>query len=184
VWCSPTSTAMLLAYWNTGPSRHDLAELGPDEVFDSHGRRDPEVDWAALHTWDVAYNGTGNWPFNTAYASAYGLDGSVRQYESLQDIENWILRKVPVAASIAWDNTDDRTDNDQDGASIPRSGGRLLVVSGFTSTGDVIVADPAAPSNDTMRRVYDRGQFERNWLTGSTSTTYVVHPLRKGLSQQ
>lgn len=179
-WCSPTSTAMLLAYWNAGPSQQDLAGLGPDPAFDANGRHDPEVVWAALHTWDVAYDGAGNWPFNTAYASSYGLDGTVRQYESLQDIESWIRHEVPVAASIAWDNTDARTDNDLDGAPIPRSGGHLLVVSGFTGTGSVIVADPAAPSNDTVRRVYDRAQFERNWLAGSTGATYVVQPILGG----
>src|SRR5664280_1949866 len=82
VWCSPTSTAMVVAYWHRGPSAQDLATIGDDPAFDGHGRRDPQVDWAAMHTWDVGYRGTGNWPFNAAYASAFGLDGSVRQYSS------------------------------------------------------------------------------------------------------
>jgi hypothetical protein len=179
VWCSPTSTAMVLAYWQVGPTAADLASIGSDPSFDSHGRTDPQVVWAALHTWDAAYHGTGNWPFNTAYASAYGLDGSVRQFASLQDVERWIGRGVPVVASLAWDNADTRTDNDLDGAPILASGGHLLVVSGFTGRGDVIVADPAAPSNDSVRRVYQRGQFERDWLNASTGTVYVIQPHRQ-----
>jgi Peptidase_C39 like family len=177
VWCSPTSTAMVVAYWEKGPSSRELATLSADPAFDAHGRTDPQVVWAAMHTWDAGYKGTGNWPFNTAYASAYGLDGSVRQYTSLRDVEKWILRGVPVVASIAWNNSDATTDNDLDGAPIPKSGGHLLVVSGFTDQGDVIVADPAAPTNATVRREYRRAQFERDWLNASTGSTYVIRPV-------
>src|SRR5690606_29641942 len=77
VWCSPTSTSMVLSYWGTGPTAEDIAALPPDPVFDANGRADGQVDHAALHTWDYTYEGAGNWAFNTAYASAYGLDGSV-----------------------------------------------------------------------------------------------------------
>jgi Peptidase_C39 like family len=177
VWCSPTSTAMVVAYWHRGPTVADVAALGADPAFDAHGRADPQVDWAALHTWDVGYGGTGNWPFNTAYASSYGLDGSVQQDSSLRDVEEWVRRGVPVVASIAWNNADATTDNDLAGAPIPKSGGHLLVVTGFTADGDVIVADPAAPTDATVHRTYRRAQFERDWLNSSTGTTYVIHPV-------
>ncbi|HEX2809204.1 MAG TPA: C39 family peptidase, partial [Kineosporiaceae bacterium] len=180
VWCSPTSTAMMVAYWQQGPSSRELATIGADPAFDAHGRSDPQVVWAAMHTWDAGYNGTGNWPFNTAYASGYGLDGSVRQYGSLRDVETWILRGVPVVASIAWNNSDASADNDLDGAPIPRSGGHLLVISGFTAGGEVLVADPAAPTEATVRRTYRRAQFERDWLNASTGTAYVIQPVGRG----
>ena len=176
VWCSPTSTVMVLAYWKSGPSRRDLARLGSDPGFDAHHRADPQVVWAAQHTWDDAYAGTGNWPFNTAYAASYGLDASVRQYASLRDLEGWIRRGVPVVASVAWNNANTGADDDLDGAPIPKRGGHLLVVAGFTAGGDVIAADPAAPSNDTVRRVYRRVQFERLWLNASTGAVYVIRP--------
>lgn len=178
VWCSPTSTAMVMSYWRTGPTARELATIGADPVFDAHGRADPEVVWAALHTWDAGHRGTGNWPFNTAYASTYGLSGSVRQYASLRSLERWILHGVPIVASVAWDNTDPRSDNDLDGAPIRRSGGHLLVVSGFTRRGNVIVDDPAAPTRSGVRRVYRRAQFERDWLDASRGTTYVMYPVR------
>ena len=49
------------------------------------------------------------------------------------------------------------------------------MITGFTSTGDVVVNDPAAPTDSSVRRTYDRGQFERAWLRNSTGTVYVVH---------
>ena len=63
-----------------------------------------------------------------------------------------------------------------------------MVISGFTGTGDVVVNDPAAPRNASVRRVYDRGQFERAWLRKSSGTVYVVrdaaHPLpARGVSK-
>lgn len=176
VWCSPTSTSMVLSYWGTGPTAEDIAALPPDPVFDANGRADGQVDHAALHTWDYTYEGAGNWAFNTAYASAYGLDGSVRQYSTLRDVEAWVRGDpgTPVVVSIAWDNTDDDPTNDLTGASIDSTGGHLMVVIGFTADGDVIANDPASPSNAEVRHVYQRGQFERNWLRASDGTTYII----------
>jgi hypothetical protein len=41
--------------------------------------------------------------------------------------------------------------------------------------------DPAARTNATVRRTYDRAQFERAWLAGSGGMAYVLrdaaHPL-------
>jgi hypothetical protein len=173
-WCSPTSVAMVLGYWHTGPTPGQLATLPPDPVFDGRHRADAMVDWAAMHTYDAAYRGAGNWSFNTAYAATYGLDASVRYLSSLRDAEAWVRRGVPVVVSIAWDNTDASTANDLTGAALGRSGGHLLVVRGFTGRGDVIVNDPAAPANRSVRRRYDRAQFERAWLTASHGLAYVI----------
>ena len=176
VWCSPTSTSMVVSYWGTGPTEADVASLPPDRVFDRNGRADGQVAWAAIHTWDYVYEGAGNWPFNTAYASEYGLDGSVRQFSTLRAIESWVRRGVPVVVSINFNNTDDDPTNDLDGASIGSTNGHLMLVVGFTASGDPIVNDPASPSNAAVRHVYRRGQFERNWLRASDGTTYVIKP--------
>ena len=63
-WCSPTSTAMVLGYYGRLPAASSYAWVGP--------RADPWVDEVARRTYDVAYEGTGNWPFNTAYAASRG----------------------------------------------------------------------------------------------------------------
>src|SRR5213075_236878 len=70
-WCSPTSTSMVLAYWRKGPAPADYAYV----LSDYPGIADPWVDYAARYTFDYHYNGAGNWPFNTAYAAHFGLDG-------------------------------------------------------------------------------------------------------------
>jgi hypothetical protein len=129
---------------------------------------DGTVDWAAVHTYDYHYQGTGNWPFNTAYAAHYGLDASVRQYADLRGVERWIKRGVPVVVSIAW--------NKMDGADIKKTNGHLLVVRGFTAGGDVIVNDPASPDDASVRHVYQRDQFEYNWLSASNGIVYVIKP--------
>ncbi|WP_147455892.1 peptidase C39 family protein [Nocardioides mangrovicus] len=175
-WCSPTSTSMVLSYYGVGPTRRDVAALPADPVFDAHQRVDGVVDYAAIHVFDQAYDGAGNWPFNTAYASAYGLDGSVRQFASLRPVEEQVKRGVPVVVSIAWDNTDSDSSNDLTGSSITGTDGHLVVVGGFTASGDPIVYDPASPSDAEVRHVYQRSQFERDWLTASDGTTYVIAP--------
>lgn len=179
VWCSPTSTTMVMDYWGVGPSEADLETLPPDPVFEDNDRKDPQVPWAAIHTWDYTYEGAGNWAFNTAYASHYGLDGSVRHYSSLRGLERWIDRGVPSVVSINWDNTDDDPTNDLDGSHISGTNGHLMVVIGFTEDGDVIANDPASPDNEQVRRVYKRDQFERNWLRASTGTSYIIKPAWK-----
>jgi len=174
-WCSPTSVAMVLKYYQTGPTAQDIQALPADQWFDAHGRIDGEVDYAAIHTYDQAYEGTGNWPFNTAYAAAFGLNTSVRAFSSLQDVESLIKHGVPVVVSIAWNNEDSNPDNDLPGASITKTGGHLMVVRGFTATGEVIANDPATPSGDAnVRHMYPRAAFERQWINNSNGTVYVI----------
>jgi hypothetical protein len=160
-WCSPTSTEMVVEYWNKRPTTEELAWVGP--------KADPQVDYAARFTYDVAYRGTGNWPFNTAYASRFGLSARVLQLGSLNDAERYIAAGVPLVASITH----------APGA-LPGflnnagTNGHLLVIVGFTATGDVIANDPAATSDATVRRVYGREAFERAWIGGSGGVVYVI----------
>ncbi|MEV0162818.1 peptidase C39 family protein [Nonomuraea fuscirosea] len=163
-WCSPTSTTMVMGYWDVWPSERDTAWVDPADP-------DPEVDHAARHTYDHAYAGTGNWPFNTAYAGRYGLDGFVTRLRSLTELELLIKAGVPVITSQSFKKGE-----------LPGAGygtdGHLMVVVGFTASGDVIANDPASPNNEAVRRVYPRAAFENVWLRGSSSggVAYVIHP--------
>ena len=162
-WCSPTSTEMVVEYWNKRPTADELAWVGP--------HADPQVDYAARFTYDAAYGGTGNWPFNTAYASRFGLSARVLQLGSLNDAERYILAGVPLVASITHAR-----------GALPGflnnagTSGHLLVIIGFTASGDVIANDPAATSDATVRRVYGREAFERAWIGGSGGVVYFIAP--------
>jgi hypothetical protein len=163
-WCSPTSTEMVVEFWGLGPSAEDLAWVDPSYA-------DPSVDFAARSTYDAAYRGTGNWPFNTAYAARFGLDAFVTQLRSLAEAEAFVRAGVPVIASIA------SRPGELDGFLFSGgTNGHLVVVTGFDADGDPIVNDPASRSDATVRHIYDRAQFERVWLRGSGGTAYIIHP--------
>ena len=89
-----------------------------------------------------------------------------------------ILRmgEVPIVVSINWDNTSPDPTKHLDGASIEKTGGHLMVVRGFTATGDVIANDPASPDDASVRHVYRRDQFEYRWQAASAGATYVIKP--------
>ncbi|MVA75224.1 peptidase C39 family protein [Auraticoccus sp. F435] len=165
-WCSPTSVAMVLDYWKLGPSRSQTSWLGS-------GHPDPQVDHAARYTYDYAYQGTGNWPMSTAYANHRGANAFVTRLHNLREAETFIEAGIPLVVSVSFSR------DELDGAGYGTDG-HLLVVVGFTRSGDVVVNDPAshlAKSNAQVRTTYDRAQFEKAWLTGSKGTTYVIaHP--------
>jgi Peptidase_C39 like family len=163
-WCSPTSTEMVVEYWGRGPAAADLAWVDA-------GFANPSVDHAARSTYDSAYRGTGNWPFNTAYAASFGLEAFVTQLRSLAEAEQFLHAGIPLVASIA--------SNPRELSGFLFSGGtngHLVVIVGFDGAGNPIVNDPAAWTNESVRRVYDRTQFERVWLRGSEGTVYVIRP--------
>ncbi|HAF10857.1 MAG TPA: hypothetical protein DCK98_12370 [Chloroflexi bacterium] len=162
-WCSPTSTTMVLGYWGQYPSAADMAYIPASYA-------DPQVDYAARYTFDYHYNGTGNWPFNAAYAGRYGMDAFVTRLRSLDEAEAFIRAGIPLVASIAVDP------NKLDGFLFKSSSGHLLVIVGITAEGNVVANDPASTSDVTVPHVYDRGQFEDAWLNHSGGIVYVIHP--------
>ncbi|MBV9603182.1 MAG: C39 family peptidase [Chloroflexi bacterium] len=163
-WCSPTSTEMVVEFWGRGPNADDLAWVDPRYA-------DPSVDFAARATYDAAYRGTGNWPFNAAYAARFGLDTFVTQLRSLAEAEQFVRAGIPVVTSIA------SRPGELDGFLFSGgTNGHLVVVVGFDAAGNPIVNDPASLSDATVRHAYDRAQFERVWLRGSGGTAYIIHP--------
>src|SRR5206468_5107844 len=125
-WCSPTSTSMVVDYWDKGPSPSEYAYV-PSEFAD------PWVDYTARYVYDYHYQGAGNWPFNVAYAGARGLDGEVTQLHSLAEAEQFIKAGIPLVASIAF------TSNKLDGFLFKSTSGHLLVIVGFMANGDPVV---------------------------------------------
>jgi hypothetical protein len=165
-WCSPTSTAMVVRYWDNLTGTH----YAPSTIETAWvGFADPEVDYTARFVYDYHYQGAGNWPFNTAYAAERGLVSDVTQLHSLREAEPFIRAHVPLVASVAWHS------NKLDGG-IKSTNGHLMVIGGFTGNGDVITYDPASPRNEDVRHVYNREQFERAWIPASGGIVYVDRP--------
>jgi hypothetical protein len=134
------------------------------------GPCEPRVRAAVDGVFDWIYNGHGNWPFNTAYASTFGYEGYVARFTSLARAEEFIAADVPVIMSIAWNK------GDLTGADIDSTNGHLLVLVGFDAQGNPIVNDPASPSNAAVQHTYLRSEFEPLWLQASGGTVYLMYP--------
>jgi len=167
-WCSPTSTSMVLGYYDALPPAASYAWVPGGHV-------DPWVDAAARATYDASYRGTGNWPFNTAYAAPLAGHAFVTRLRSLRAAERYIAAGIPLVASVSFGP------GELSNAPISSTNGHLLVIVGFTRSGDVIVNDPAATQRSAVRRTYDRGEFENVWIPSSGGLVYVIrdeaHPL-------
>lgn len=156
VWCSPTSTSMVMAYWSNILRQSNLNQTVPD---------------AAEGTYDFTYEGTGNWPFNTAYATQFGnMRAFVTRMYSMSQIEQWVKFGVPIVISVAYGP------GELPGSPIPSTDGHLLLVRGFTSNGDVITNDPAAATDAAVQIIYPRAALQKVWLDASNGTVYVIYP--------
>jgi hypothetical protein len=182
-WCSPTSSQMIIEYWGRKPTAEQLAWVNPEFA-------DPQVCHAARYTFDHQYEGCGNWPFNAAYAATYpGLQGVVTRLESLTDLERLIAAGIPAITSQSF------LAAELTGAGYGTSG-HLMTVIGFTADGDVIANDPASPSNEAVRRVYKRSEWETIWLrtkrynasgrvvSGTGGVCYLYFPARPTPAQR
>ncbi len=153
-WCSPTATCMTLNYWGKRLDRSDL------------GRDVPEV---AAGVNDPKWPGTGNWPFNTAYAGSFaGIRAYVTRFSDLSELEDWIAAGVPVVMSVL-----PRLLTGSDSA----SNGHLIVGIGFTKDGDLVANDPWArlEKGQPVRRVYKRANAAAAWAA-SHNTVYLIYP--------
>jgi hypothetical protein len=87
-WCSPACTSMALAYWAKKLNRPEL---------------DRDVPEVAKGVYDKNWPGTGNWPFNTAFAGALpGMRAYVTRLGDVSELEEWIAAGVPVILSVSY----------------------------------------------------------------------------------
>ncbi len=150
-WCSPTSLSMILSAWGDRLNRPELLQDVPQVARGVH---------------DPGWPGTGNWSFNAAYAGQHsGISACVVRLAGIRDLERWIAAGIPVATSVSYAQLK--------GAAKPTSGdGHLVVVSGFTSLGDIQIHDPGV-RRDRVVRVIPRSDFGRAW-DHSSRTAYLV----------
>ncbi len=164
-WCSPTSTAMILGFWDRSPTPSDYAYVTDTDP----GHPDPRVDYAARFTYDYNYNGAGNWPFNVAYAHTFGLEGAVTQLRSLAEAEQYVKAGIPLVASLSFRS------GKLEGFPLKSTNGHLLTIVGFTADGNVVSNDPAALIDADVQRVYDRTQFEKAWMESTGGLVYLLY---------
>ena len=150
VLCSPTTVSMIMTYWAQRLQRPELDHDVPDLV-------------KAIY--DSAWKGTGNWPFNMAYAGSYrGIRAYVARLTDLAEVEDWIAAGIPVGLSVCSDRLHHRG---------PGPNGHLIVCVGFTRDGDPVVNDPGSSRN--IRRVYPRQDLIYAWAY-SHNAVYIVYP--------
>ena len=166
-WCSPTSTSMVMAYWGALPPAEEYAWVDA-------GLADRWVTHAARGTYDHAYGGCGNWPFNTAYAGRYGLAGFITRLRSLAEAELFIAEGIPLIVSASY-RTGEIRGLDYD------TNGHIMVLAGFTEDGDPVLNDPNSATNAAVRKAVDRAEFERVWLNTSRGVVYVITPPGRAL---
>ena len=116
---------------------------------------------------DSYSNMYGNWLFNTAYAGGLGTEAYVRRFGALAELEDFITPKSLVIASIAYEP------GELTGAAIERTTGHLVVVCGWKE-GKILAADPAAPNQQTVLRMYDAHEFANAWLNHKKGAAYIV----------
>lgn len=154
-WCSPTSVSMVLAYWAKRLNQPAL---------------DIDVPEVAVGVFDPTWPGTGNWPFNTAFAGQQpGLRASVMRFADVAEIEALVAAGVPVVLSISYQLLYNRPSS--------ASNGHLVVCIGFTEKGDAVINDPWADfeKGDKVRAVIPRANLIKAWAH-SKRTAYVIYP--------
>lgn len=154
VWCCPTSTSMVLAYWAQKLKKPEL---------------DRDVPLVAAGVFDPNWPGTGNWPFNTAYAGSLpGMRAYVTRLAGIGELTQWIRDGIPVVCSVSY-----RLLHGKENA---ETGGHVVVCCGFTAQGDVIVHDPWAELDrgETVRITVPRKRMIAAWAK-SHNTVFLIY---------
>ncbi len=99
----------------------------------------------------------GVWPLAIRSAARAGVIGAVEAIDSLDTIAPFLMRDLPVVASIRFER------GGLEGSPLERTHGHLVVVTGLDQS-VVHVNDPAAKDAAEVPRTYRRDQFAAAWL--------------------
>jgi peptidase C39-like protein len=155
--CSPTTVSMLMGYWAQTLKRPEL-DCSVPQIVDA--------------IYDSQWQGTGNWPFNMAYAGSFpGMRAYVSRLGDISELEAWIAQNLPVGLSVDYDRLR---------AKGPGPNGHLVVLVGFTKEGDPIINDPG--TSEHVRKVFRRKNLIDAWAC-SRNTVYMVYPINSPLPE-
>lgn len=144
--CSPTSVAMVLAYW---------------------GRPTPLLPLAA-EIFHAETNRYGVWPAAIHAAGRHGIAGYLLRFPDWTSAAWCLQRKLPIIASLRY------TAGELTNAPIAETSGHLVVLTG-SDPDHACVNDPVAPTAVTVPRCYRLEEFKRAWLE-RTGIGYVLFP--------
>ncbi|MBL4844035.1 MAG: C39 family peptidase, partial [Planctomycetes bacterium] len=148
--CSPTSLGMALALQGCKATTLEVARGVYDKGGDLYG----------------------NWSFNVAYAGSRGLRAVARHLTGWRAVEDEIAAGRAVVISHRYKK------GQLEGGAVSATVGHLIVLVGFTETGDVVVHDPAGNTRQgrPIRRVYKRDQLWNTWQRNHEGVAYLVQP--------
>ncbi|HLC15412.1 MAG TPA: C39 family peptidase [Thermodesulfovibrionia bacterium] len=112
--CAPTSVTMVMKFLGKPVRVREIAQSAFDPVAQIHG----------------------NWAFLTATAANHGLRAWVQRFHTWHQVRRFVEKATPVIISVAYSKGS--FSNEPEAASE----GHLMVVRGFTRSGDVIVNNP------------------------------------------
>jgi hypothetical protein len=151
VLCSPTTVSMLLSHWSKKLNRPGL---------------DCDVPEVVRGVYDPVWGGTGNWVFNTAYAGSFRwMRAYTTRLSDVSELDRFIAKGIPVGLSVCY--------NRLRGKSREPSG-HLVVLVGFTKTGDAIINDPGTSKN--VRKIFPRANLIDAWAY-SKNAVYLIYPV-------
>lgn len=137
--CSPTSLTMVLKF---------------------HGK-DINLNSATKGTLDTGNSAYGNWPQNVAFAGEQGMRAYTKKCKSINPVKNFISKGIPVVASVV-----SKDKQELEGANSAFPHGHLMVVVGFEVKDGIeyiVVNDPAAKSDEDVRKYYNLNQWINVW---------------------
>lgn len=144
--CSPTSVAMVLAYYGV----------------------DATVEEVAKKCYDPEYGIYGNWPRNIQAAYEFGVPGSLVRMQSWWEVGKILETGQPLIISIRAERGELR------GAPYDATEGHLIVLRGIDEFGNLIVNDPACGTAEDGKRVYRRSDLTKVWLQATDGTAYLL----------
>ena len=142
--CSPTSTSMVMEFLGVNCTTVENA----------------------MAIYDPQYDMFGNWGRSVSRASEMGLDGWLQRFRNWEQVKAFIAEGTPVITSIRF------RPGQVKGFLYESTAGHLLVIRGFTSSGDVIVNDPANKEKGGGA-VYPAAEFAKAWFDNG-GVGYVI----------